>query len=237
MIRVLIVDDEPLARQRLRRLLTELPEAEVAGEAGDGATARVLVETLRPDLVLLDIRMPGEDGLEVAKLLGELAEPPVVVFTTAFSEHALAAFEVEAADYLVKPIRREKLQRALARAAERLKDRRGQPPSISVHHRGGVHLIPLDDVFYFQADAKYVTAFHRHGEALLELSLKALEDQFGEALVRIHRNALVARARLRGIERDPNGGYRAILEGTDRRPEISRRLASEVRQRLEGVSA
>lgn len=236
-MRVLVVDDETPARHRIKRLLQALPSADVAGEAGDGETALALAREVHPDVVLLDIRMPGMDGLDVARELAAMEPAPAVIFTTAFDGHALEAFDLEAVDYLVKPIRRERLARALARVAERqgAGDERG--PYLRIHQRGGVRLLSLGEVYYFQADAKYVTAYHAQGEALLESSLKALEEQFGEALVRIHRNAVVPRERLVGIERDSGGGHRAVLEGCDDRPEISRRHAGDIKRLLEAVSA
>jgi two-component system response regulator AlgR len=241
---VLIVDDEPPARARLRRLVEGLDGARVVGEAGDGAAALAAVETLGPDVVLLDIRMPGMDGLAAAAELARRADPPAVIFTTAYGDHALAAFEAEAVDYLLKPVRVERLAQALGRAAERRVGRRqtarlpaGARTHFTVHERGGVRLLPVAEVIWFQADNKYVTAYTAAGEALLEDSLKGLEDEFGTALVRIHRNALVVRTALIGIERDRAGSHRAVLAGTSQRPEISRRHLAEVRDRLLAVSA
>lgn len=231
-MRVLIADDEALARSRLRRLLAGL-DAEVVGEAADGGSALAEAERLKPDLVLLDIRMPGMDGLEAARRLSELDSAPAVVFTTAFEEHALAAFDLAAVDYLLKPVRRERLAQALARVSERA-GRRDEPKRddhLRIYHRGGVKLLPFEAICYFQADNKYVTAYYEGGEALLEQSLRTLEERFGERVVRIHRNALVVRERLLGMER-AGGGYRAVLKGTDHRPEISRRHASEVKELL-----
>ncbi|SCZ66754.1 LytR/AlgR family response regulator transcription factor [Thiohalomonas denitrificans] len=234
MIKVLIVDDEAPARSRLRRMLEGL-DAEIIGEAADGESALKEVTEGRPDVVLLDVRMPGVDGLEAAHHLAGLDPSPAVIFTTAFEQHALEAFDLEAVDYLLKPVRRERLERALARVVERLPSGAGRPDSLRLHQRGGVRLLPFEAVFYFQADNKYVTVYYEGGEALLEQSLKVLAQQFGEDLVRIHRNALVVRERLLGMER-VGGSYRAILEGTAERPEISRRHVSDVKALLEAAS-
>ncbi|WP_303903071.1 LytR/AlgR family response regulator transcription factor [Thiohalomonas denitrificans] len=234
-MKVLIVDDEAPARSRLRRLLEGL-DAEVIGEAADGEAALKAAAEGRPDVVLLDIRMPGVDGLDAAHRMAELDSPPAVIFTTAFEQHALEAFNLEAIDYLLKPVRRERLERALARVVQRLPGETEKPDSLRIQQRGGVRLLPLAAIIYFQADSKYVTVYYEGGgEALLEQSLRILAQQFGEGLVRIHRNALVVRERLLGMER-VGGGYRAILAGTAERPEISRRHASEVKALLEAVS-
>ncbi len=233
-MKVLIADDEAPARSRLRRMLEGL-DIEVIGEAADGEAALKAAAEGKPDVVLLDIRMPGLDGLDAARHLARIEPAPAVIFTTAFEEHALDAFDLEATDYLLKPVRRERLERALARTAERPRPKSASPDSLCIHQRGGVRLLPLDAIIYFQADSKYVTVHYEDGEALLEQSLKGLEQQFGDILVRIHRNALVVRARLLGMEKR-GGGYRAVLAGTAERPEVSRRHASDVKALLEAAS-
>lgn len=231
-MRVLIVDDEAPARYRLRRLLEELG-MECVGEAADGAAALRQVSDLKPDAVLLDIRMPGIDGMETARQLRELPEPPAVIFITAYGDHALEAFENRAVDYLLKPVRRQRLQEALQRVRPAP---RGEA-YLTFQHQGNVSRIPFGDLFYLQADAKYVIAHHRQGDAVLDDSLKVLEEQFGDRLLRVHRGTLVARAALRGMQKTADGGYCALLEGTDDRPEISRRHISEVREWLRGNAA
>ena len=239
-MRVLIVDDEAPARQRLRLLLEEIgPPYRVVAEAANGEAALQQCESREVDLVLLDIRMPGMDGIEAACRLSERPTPPAVIFVTAFEEHALEAFRGNAVDYLLKPIRRRRLEAALQRAPAltrpQLQALKKQPASeayLSTSYRGGIRRIPIDQVIYFLADQKYVTACHSQGESLLEESLKSLEERFGEQFLRIHRNALVHRRRLTGLEKLPDGRCLARLSGSDRRLEISRRHLPEVRRWL-----
>lgn len=238
-MRLLIADDEPLARNRLRSLVSELPGMEIVGEAGSGREAVELAAALKPDTVLLDIQMPGMDGLEAARHLAGFEPPPAVVFCTAYDEHALAAFEARAVDYLVKPIRRERLEQALERArrlsGEGLSGLQADFPSARVRThlcarlRGNMRLIALDEVRYLQAEEKYVVVHHARGEDLIEESLKSLETEFGARFVRIHRNCLVARAELQELRRTPDGHYLAVLRHTDRQLEVSRRCLSQLR--------
>lgn len=241
-LRVLVVDDEAPARERLRSMLVETGTFEVAGEAANGAQALDLVDRLEPDIVLLDVRMPGIDGLQVARHLATLPEPPAVIFTTAFDEYALQAFESEAVAYLLKPIRAEKLQAALAKAARltrpqlqqianatREPDRRTH---IGVRGRDGLKLIPLDDVLCFQADQKYTTVKHAKGEDLIEDSLKTLEEEFSPGFARIHRNALVNTKYLERISRDATGQQFVHLRGMAESLEVSRRMAGDLKDRF-----
>lgn len=239
-MKVLLVDDEPLARERLRRLLADLPQCELCGEAGDGRTALELCDRLAPDVVLMDIRMPGMDGLEAARHLAGLPDPPAVIFTTAFGDHALEAFEACAADYLLKPIRGERLAAALgnarrltrAQAAQLDVDTGGARSHICVRVRGNLQLIPVADIRYFRADSKYVAVRTGEGEYLIEESLKALEDEFGPRILRIHRNALVAVDFITGLEKTAEGQCAVTLAGIDERLEVSRRHQADVRARL-----
>lgn len=243
-MKILIVDDEAHARARLRSLIDEIgPPWRVVGEADNGQDALQRIRRGEVDLVLMDIRMPGMDGLETAAVLAGLATPPAVIFVTAYDEHALAAFERHAVDYLLKPIRRERLQRAVEKAVtlnrpqlQALQALQEQPDDayISVSFRGGLQRIPFSEVIYFQADNKYVTVCHVAGEALLEESLKSLEERFAQRLIRIHRNALVVRERLLGLKRLGNGNYVASLAGSVAEPEVSRRHLPEVRKLLRG---
>lgn len=245
-MRVLICDDEALARQRLQQLLTELDVVECVGEAANGKQAIQLCHQQQPDIVLLDIRMPVMDGLEAARHLAEHDQPPAVIFTTAYDDHALSAFEANAVDYLLKPIRRERLQQALekarvlnraqwqALAASELTDQARS--HLSARRQELLRLIPIDDIYYFQADQKYVTVRHKGGEDLIEDSLAALESEFAERFVRIHRNALVASTYLKGIEKSANG-HTALVEGCDEQLEISRRHASAVRKWLKAKAS
>ncbi len=243
-MRIVIADDEAPARSRLRSLVEELQVGEVVGEAANGREALELVERLSPDVLLLDIRMPGMDGLEAAGHLAQLEQPPAVIFTTAYGDYALAAFDARAMDYLLKPIRRERLAQALdgARRLTRsqlaaLGQDEGGPRArthLSARVKGTIRLIPVDSVLYFQAEQKYVTVCHREGEVLIEESLKALEEEFAPRFVRIHRNALVARDALEALERDALGRCRVKLRGLQQRLEVSRRHAPTLRRLMQG---
>jgi two-component system response regulator AlgR len=237
--RVLIVDDEAPARERLRSLLLELDQADVVGEAVTGEEAVQRTAELAPDVVLLDVRMPGIDGIEAAKHMNVLERPPAVIFTTAFDEYAMKAFDAHAVGYLLKPIRKEKLAAALAHASRLSRpqlQKIGNPADtrshIAVRHREGLKLIPLDEVQFFFADQRYTTVRHLKGEDLIEDSLRSLEDEFASAFVRIHRNALVSVRYLEGIERNADGQYFVRLRGCDAPLQVSRRMASELRERF-----
>ncbi|HMM76231.1 MAG TPA: LytTR family DNA-binding domain-containing protein [Gammaproteobacteria bacterium] len=243
MPRILVVDDEPLARERLRALLAELAAGEVVGEAGSGLEALALAARERPDVVLLDIRMPGMDGLEAALHLARCAPAPAVIFTTAYDEHALAAFEAQAIDYLLKPIRPERLRAALAKAevltlarATAAGSARGGGARARTHFsalvKGNLKLVPLAEVRYLQADRGYVSVFHPGGELLIEEALKALEEELGDAFLRIHRNTLVAVAQVSALERDALGNASVVLRGVAGKLAVSRRLLAQVRKRL-----
>jgi two-component system, LytTR family, response regulator AlgR len=244
-IRALIVDDEPPARERLRRLLEELAEVSVVGEAADGRQAVALCDQLGPDVVLLDIRMPGMDGIEAARHLATLPEPPAVVFTTAYDEHALEAFDAQAVGYLLKPVRRDKLARAVRHAARiaapqllRLADRsqlgrRRAQLCARVGQR--LAMIPLEDVLCFAAGQKYVTVRHRGGEGLIEESLRALAEEFAPDFVRIHRNSLVAVRHVTAVERNADGQYAVRVAGCEEPLPVSRRHAGPALRMLRGA--
>ncbi len=243
-MRILIADDEALARRRLRALVDELQAGDVVGEAANGHEALAQAERLGPDVLLLDIRMPGMDGLEAAGHLAKLVQPPAVIFTTAYGDYALAAFEARAVDYLLKPIRKERLAQALgnARRLTRPQLTALEQEDVGAHARthlsarvkGTIRLIPVETVWYFQAEQKYVTVCHRDGEVLIEESLRALEEEFGARFVRVHRNALVARAALEALERDGLGRLRIKLRGREQRLEVSRRHAAVLRRIMKG---
>lgn len=243
-MKILIVDDEPPARDRLRRLIEELDGCECTGEAGNGADAIALAGRLGPDVVLMDIRMPGMDGVEAARHLSRLDEPPAVIFVTAYDEYALRAFDAQAVGYLLKPVRREKLADTLQRAARLTRPqlaalaRQAAPAPrrthLSVRLRGELRLIPLDEVLCFLADQKYVTVRHLGGEELIEESLRSLEEEFAPDFVRIHRNALVAARHIASIERSGDGQYAVRLRNHDGELPVSRRLATEVLRRFRG---
>lgn len=244
-MRVVIVDDEPLARERLRRLLSEFPGYEIVGEAGDGETALEIVDNEEPDLVLLDIRMGGVDGLQVARQLAEYDPPPAIIFTTAYTEHALSAFDANADAYLLKPIRVEKLKEALLRARRPTRAHKspaaGERPKrehILATTREGLVRIPVEDIVYFLADQKYTTVCHLHGEVLIEESLKTLEEDLAPLFLRIHRKALVATKyiasleRRRGAEEDDDSAHGLRVRHSTALLPVSRRRLSEVRRFL-----
>jgi len=238
-LRVLVVDDEPLARERLSHLVEELPEVDLAGVAASGEEALLLAGRLKPEVVLLDIRMPGMDGLETAHHLARMPEPPAVIFTTAFDQHALAAFDAQAAGYLLKPVRPEKLREALERARRptraqlaRIAEGTGGPRTrIAVRARDELRLIPVEDILCFVAEQKYTTLRHSGGEELIEESLKSLEEEFAGRFVRVHRNSLAAIAHVEGIERGADGQQVVRLRGGGTLP-VSRRLATDVARTL-----
>ncbi|WP_374289078.1 LytR/AlgR family response regulator transcription factor [Pseudomonas fluvialis] len=246
---VLIVDDEPLARERLIRLLSEIEGCRVLQPcASNGEEALTLIDSLKPDVVLLDIRMPGLDGLQVAARLCERDAPPAVIFCTAHDEFALEAFQVSAVGYLVKPVRVEALAAALKQAERpnrvqlaaltRPPQAPGQGPRshISARTRKGIELIPLEQVIYFVADHKYVTLRHEGGEVLLDEPLKALEDEFAARFVRIHRNALVALERIERLQRTPLGHFQLYLRGLGGEAlTVSRRHVAGVRKLMQSL--
>jgi two-component system response regulator AlgR len=240
-LKVLIVDDEPPARERLRSLLVEIPEVDVVGEAVNGQQALVRAHELAPDVILLDVRMPGMDGIEVARHLNALTEPPAVIFTTAFDEYAVNAFDAHAVGYLLKPIRKEKLAGALERAGRLTRPQlqkiaaasnEKRRTHIAARHREGLRLIPIDEIQYFFADQKYTTVRHVNGEDLIEDSLRALEEELEANFVRIHRNALVGVRYLERIERNNDGQYFVRLRGCEAPLQVSRRMAGELKERF-----
>jgi len=240
-MKIMIVDDEAPARERLKQLLAELTGYEVCAEAANGEQALNQLLEAEPDVVLLDIRMPGMDGIETAYHIASLPERPAVIFTTAYSEHALEAFAAQAVGYLVKPVRKQRLQEALQAATRitraqlselsRQEQRPHQRTHLCARVRGGLELVPIEDVIYLRADQKYVTVKHLRGEVLVEDSLRQLEQEFGERFVRIHRNALVATDYLQGLEKSPRGA-RLRVRGSHESLEISRRHLPQVRRYL-----
>ncbi|HEX7130486.1 MAG TPA: LytTR family DNA-binding domain-containing protein [Rhodanobacteraceae bacterium] len=232
-MRILVADDEPLARARMGALLAECEGAQVVASVGDGEAALREAIALKPDVLLADIAMPGMDGLVLAKRIQALPNPPQLIFCTAYDAHALSAYELRAADYLLKPVRVERLREALARAqALRAREHANPRETLVARVRGAPVRIPLEDVVYLTADEKYV-AVHREGEALLiEDSLKGIEAAFPDRFVRIHRNCLVPAVRLLGLQRDAHGEMHALIAGTDDTPEVSRRNLAAVRKFL-----
>jgi len=244
MLRVFIADDEAPARERLKELLgdiaAELP-TEVAGEAATGLEAIERLPASGAQVLLLDIEMPGMRGLEVARHLAGLERAPAIVFVTAHDRHAVEAFELNALDYLMKPVRAARLAAALKKAAaggapsaERLQKAAAQPREyLSVTERHRIVLVPVRDIVFLRAEMKYVTLRTRAGEHLVEEPLVALEREFADTFVRVHRNCLVARRAVRGFERAAGGGdeahWNVVLEGVPERLPVSRRQWTEVR--------
>jgi two-component system response regulator AlgR len=238
-VKILIVDDEKPARDRLARMVGGLGQHELVGEAVNGVEALGMSQSLDPDIVLMDIRMPGMDGIEAARHIARLDEPPAIIFTTAFSDHALEAFETHAVDYLLKPVKQERLQAAIdaairptrAQAARSGKALSGLDARqhICARVRGSLVLVPIDSIYYFHAELKYVTVRYREGEVLIEDALKALETEFGDRFFRIHRNALVSLEALGGMQSD-NDRHLVTFRDIDDKLEISRRHLPGVRK-------
>lgn len=244
--RILIVDDEAPARRRLRELIGDCATAlalEVVGEAGDGREALALLNEGAADVVLLDIRMPDMDGLELARHVQKFDTPPAIIFTTAYDAYAVKAFELNAIDYLLKPIRAERLalalKKALASAALSVATLARLAPKarshLSVNERGRVVLVPVKDIVFLRAEQKYVTVKSLAREYLLEESLSALEQEFAQEFVRVHRSALVAKTAIEGFERvsAPEGGeahWQVMLRGLPERLPVSRRQQHIVRE-------
>ncbi len=239
-MKVLIVDDEAPARARLIALLSDCDDVQVVGEASNGREAIAAVQQLHPELVLMDIRMPVMDGLEAARCLAQTPSPPAVIFCTAYDEHALAAFEAKAVDYLVKPIRLARLRTAIEQArrftgvnpikalASTSHDKKRT--HICARVRGNLMLVPVTDIFYLLAEDKYVVVHYTHGEVLIEEALKNLELEFSDHFIRIHRNCLVALNRLAGLTRAHDG--RIFIQLTDVKTplEVSRRNLPALRK-------
>ena len=251
-MKILIVDDEKPARDRLRQLLDDFGDHDIVGEASNGEEAIALAASTIPDVVLLDIRMPGVDGIETAHHLNAMENPPAVVFTTAYDEYAIDAFDARAIGYVLKPVRRERLERALEHASRlsghalseltansSLKSTRNH---VCARIHDELRLIPVADISYFNADQKYVCVHHSDGEDLIDDSLKSLEDEFAEQFVRIHRSALVAVDKIEKLEKTSDGKTHVVLRDSSQEDDnspndelvISRRHLATVRRRLKG---
>jgi len=247
-MKIMIVDDEKPARERLRQLVGDFAEHDVVADAANGEEALALAAANTPDIVLLDIRMPGMSGIETAHHLNCLPQPPAVVFTTAYDEYAIEAFDAQAVGYVLKPVRRKRLEAALAQASRlagaalsEIGDRAGVEAKrrhVCARRQDQLKLIPIDTTHWFEADRKYVTVHHDDGEDLLDDSLKSLEEEFADELVRIHRSTLVAVDRIESVEKTGDGKQRVVLRGgsqpADKDLIISRRHVADVRRRLRG---
>jgi len=251
-VKILVVDDEPLARERLLRLLRQLQPDSVCHEAASGEQALQLAERLQPDLLLLDISMPGMNGIAVAARLARQPQPPAVIFCTAYDEFALQALQQQAVAYLLKPVRESELQRALAGAgrinrvqlaalgpaaaateAEASVDSQSPGRRLLVSHtHRGMQTLVVEEVRCLLAQQKYVTACSPDGELLIPDTLKDLEREFPDRFVRVHRNALVALPHVVRLQRDETGSWEVVLEGVAVRPQVSRRHLAQVKQRL-----
>jgi two-component system response regulator AlgR len=237
MLNVLIVDDESPARDRLSRLMEEFTHYQVVGTARNGHEALESIVELQPDILLLDISMPGMDGMSLARVMQSGGMQPAVIFCTAYQNQALEAFEAEAIDYLIKPVRSERLQQALEKAKRYLGDREstGADQFLRSTVAGKVMLTPIQRVICLLAEDKYTTVVHEKGKTVIEDSLTDLEKRFPENFFRIHRNGLISRQHVRGLARDNDGRAVAILSGTDVRPEVSRRNFAALRKLLKNI--
>ncbi len=238
-LRIFVVDDEPPARNRIKELLGDCSEQlplEIVGEAGNGREALAKLYEVHADVVLVDIRMPQMDGIELAQHLNKLPKPPAVIFTTAYDAYAIKAFELHAIDYLLKPIRLGRLFEALSHArtavplrTEELRELTPEPrKNLSIHERGKIQLIPIQDVLYLRAELKYVTVRTVQHEYLIEEPLTALEKEFAMRFIRIHRNCLVAKDEIEGFEKvadneEGESHWTVKLKGLDEMLPISRR--------------
>ncbi len=245
-LKVLIVDDELLARSRLRTLLEECtePRVEVVGEAAHAVQSMDQIQRTGCDLVILDVHMPGLDGMALAAMVRQMPQPPAVVFMTAYAEHAVQAFDLEAVDYLTKPVRRERLQQAL----QKVMRQRGMsmppgstdttPDSLVIQERGRSERVALSDVLYLKAELKYITVRTAEKEHIFDGALSDLEQRYPHLFVRVHRNALVARRAVRAVEKhnDPleGDGWTVRLDGVEERLAVSRRQLAAVREALMG---
>ena len=240
---ILLVDDELPAIRRMTDLMDEIGGHNVVGQATNGVDAVRKAERLEPDVVLMDIEMPGMNGIEAARHMRTLPTTPVVVFCTAFDDHALEAFEAAAVDYLLKPVRAERLKEALGRAEHRW-DGSGKSPilddseartHICANVRGNLTLVPVEDIVCLVAEDKYVVVVHVGGEVLIEESLTSLEEEFGDRFLRLHRGSLASTNYIAGLDKSGQGGHLVRLRGTDRVLDVSRRNLPQVRQAIKAL--
>lgn len=233
-LRVLVVDDEQPAARRIQQLVDEVDRVQVVGTEHRALQVVDKCRELKPDVILLDVEMPGLNGIGLARELRRLTPAPVIVFVTAHEDYAVDAFELAAADYLLKPVRLERLSQALERARLRLNTR---PAVLSARLGERLISIPVDRIRVLLAEDKYTAVHHVDGQLLIDESLVSLEQRFPERFIRAHRNALVSRDHLRGLFRDTDGADRIELEGVDLKPEVSRRNRSRIRRLLLGHTA
>ncbi|UUS60578.1 MULTISPECIES: LytTR family DNA-binding domain-containing protein [unclassified Acinetobacter] len=242
---ILICDDEPLAVERLSRLVTQLGH-QVVAKASYGQQAIDLAQSLEPDVILLDIQMPEMDGLTCAKLLRELDPMPAIIFCTAYDHHALDAFKSNAEGYLLKPVMQQELQQVLdhltkltqaqlstIKQKENMDEIKISRHQIAAKTYRGVELVPVENIYYFLADQKYVTVRHKNGNVLIDETLKDLEHEFGDRFIRIHRNALVSVSFLEGLEVVSSGQYQVRCRDLEERLAVSRRHLPNLRERIQ----
>ncbi len=248
-MKILIVDDEPLARERLASLLKEIDNRYYLIEAANGLEAIEQVNNEEPDIVLMDIRMPGMNGLEATQHLMGLDNPPAIIFSTAYDEYALQAFESQAVDYLLKPIRKERLEKALDNCSKLNKLQLEQlglqnqeithRSHISAQIRGSILLIAVKEIVCFLADHKYTTVKYYQDDAVIETviedTLKSLEEEFSDIFLRIHRNALIRKNTIEALEKQADGRVLLKIKGLDYGLEVSRRHLSNVRKLLKST--
>jgi len=238
MLKILIIDDEAPARKRLRRMLEEMQDVQVTGEAVTGQDALQLIPLKVPDVLLLDISMPGLSGMKLAQMLQNQESAPAVIFCTAWSDQAVEAFECDAIDYLVKPVRAERLELALDKARRFLTgpDRDTGGSLLRSTVGGKVKLVPMTEVIYLSAEDKYTTVVHEGGRMVINQSLLELENEHADILLRVHRGILVIKTRIRGLEKAPGGRHFLLLDGCEDRPQVSRRNLPGIRKLIREIT-
>ena len=245
-ISIFIVDDENLARERLKRLIETIPDYAVIGEAENGEIAINIVPEANPDIILLDIRMPGEDGLSVAETLSKLAQAPAIIFCTAYDEYAISAFKYNAIGYLLKPVRKEELIQALSNAQKlnQLQVKQVQKQIGTKHEDAkifvantwqGQELIPFDSIYFFKSDNKYLTVVHEQGETLSDQTLKDLELEFQDLLIRVHRNTLINKRFISRLVKKQGSHYEVHIKNCTQNVSVSRRHVSDIKDFLSSL--
>jgi len=241
-MKIIIVDDEPLARDRLRALINELNLGKVVAEASNGREALNAMRVHQPDIVLLDVRMPGMTGIQLVEQLTTFAPVPAIIFTTAYADHALQAFEHQAVDYLLKPVRKDRLEKALRRAYTLTQTPLLSPlptptarTHITAYLRGELRLIPVNQVYYFIANQKYIVLHWAQGEVLISEALKDLEQEFAGQFLRIHRGILVGIVHIASLVKTGNGRSYIKLKSVENLLEVSRRHLPKVKKILKDM--
>lgn len=245
-ISIYIVDDESLARDRLKRLIESLPNYIVIGEAENGEIAINSIPKIDPDIVLLDIRMPGEDGLAVAEKLSKLKQTPAIIFCTAYDEYAISAFKYNAIGYILKPVRKEELIQALSnakklnqlqvkQAKQQISTQNDDTKVFVANTWQGQEIIPFNSIYFFKSDHKYLTVVHEHGETLSDQTLKDLELEYQDLLIRVHRNTLINRQFISGLVKKKDGHYEVNIKSCEQNINVSRRHVSDIKDFLNSL--